>query len=127
MSYIDTYTHAIFNEADIVRDLATDDWTIIPLPATSQDLLDDYDGELTFSTGMFGIDLTEFTDYCYDIYDVVGAIFYDSYGCPAPILKYYDGFGLGIDVSHYDAGYYDIYYNCDEFYSVDNDFYFCPE
>ena len=72
MSYIDTYTHAIFNEADIVRNIAEDDWEILEFPGTSQALLDDNGGTLYFNMGLFSIDLTEFTDYCYDIHDVDG-------------------------------------------------------
>ena len=108
-SYIDTYTNAIFNEANIVRDIAQDDWEIFLLNETSQDLLDDYGGILYFNLGLFGIDLTDFTGYCYEIHDAVGVISYDDMGCPAPILKYYDGFGLGIYVHHYDGTYEEIY------------------
>ena len=125
-SFLDTYANAIFLETDVVRDIAQDDWSIIPLPATSQALIDDYDGAIYFNLGMFGIDLTDFTGYCYEIHDAVGIISYVELGCPAPILKYYDGFGLGMYVHHYEGDYGEIYLYCEEFYSEDNVWYFCP-
>ena len=77
--------------------------------------------------GMFGIDLTEFTGYCYDIYEVTGVFGYDDAGCPYGILHYYDGFALGIQVNYFDGTYDEIYNNCTEFYSVNSYFYLCPQ
>ena len=47
-------------------------------------------------------------------------------GCPAYILKYYDGLALGMYVHFYDGTEDEIYDNCPEFYQPMNIFYFCP-
>ena len=82
-----------------------DDWTVIAFPADlSEQITDNTDGDYEFNitTGLAGTDLTTFTEYCYEIIEEE-EVTYTAHevGCPAYILKYYDGFAFGVQFNYY--------------------------
>jgi len=75
--------------------------------------------------GLFGTELTDFSESCYELYELSN-IWYEYEGCPYPLLEYYDGFALGMQIDYYDGTAYEIGMNCPEFYYQNVRIYFCP-
>ena len=68
-SFKDTYTFAIFLETDFIYDAEKDDWGIIAMPDTNAELRDDDDATFELRTGLFGADMTDFSEDCYTLYE----------------------------------------------------------
>lgn len=58
---------------------------------------------------MFGADLTDFSDFCYDMNEDSNSWYVFEYGCPYDFLKYYDGFALGAYTLTAEGDSYDIF------------------
>ena len=76
---------------------------------------------------MAGADLTNFTEYCYQIIEEEEVTYHaQEIGCPAHILKYYDGFAFGIHFNYYSDDQYDTHANNTTLYDYYMYIYICP-
>jgi len=89
---------------------------------------EDGDYQFNFQMGLAGGDPTTFTEYCYNIIEETEKTYHYAMGpgCPAHILKYYDGFLLGLYANYYSDDEYDTYANNETLYGADEAFYICP-
>jgi len=91
---------------------------------------EDGDYQFNFQMGLAGGDPTTFTEYCYNIIEETEVTYHYALGpgCPAHILKYYDGFLLGLYANYYSDDPYDTYANNTTLYGTDEYefFYICP-
>lgn len=98
------YTFEILRKTNVVKDAATDDWSVLSYPPTLQDVLDDNGGVQYQYMGLFGTDLADFSEFCYELYELSSTVVYDGtyyLGCPYNVLEYYDGFALGVQSYYY--------------------------
>ena len=89
---------------------------------------EDGDYQFNFQMGLAGGDPTTFTEYCYNIFEETEVTYHyaEGPGCPAHILKYYDGFLLGVYANYYSDDPYDTFDNNTTFYENEVVFYICP-
>ena len=118
-------------DSGMITDCPMTDWGIIAFPTDLDAAIVDNsaDHQLQFFMGLAGSDLTLFTEYCYEIIDEIEQTWTgpeDYGGCPAPILKYYDGFFLGLYVNYYSDDAYETYYFSTLYLYDDYYFYICP-
>ena len=121
------YTSAMFTELDdVIAAKARDDWNILELPTTHQGEVDaEEDSVFAFEVGMFVADFTEFSTYCYDLYETNNAN-YRFLTCPYEALKYYDGGALGIYMVNAGGSPDDIWATNETLYGADWGISLCP-
>ena len=117
-------------QSGLVTDQDLSDWGILLLPSTTQDEIDDYstDYYFSFSSGLAGGDMTTFTENCYEIIQETEQTYHyaEGYGCPAHIMKYYDGFMFGLQANYFSDDASETYYNNDYLYDNETYFFICP-
>jgi hypothetical protein len=131
VDYTEVYMSIAIKDSQMVNDLVMDDWTILEMPTTTATNLaaDNVDGwEFYFDMGMAGVDLTTFTEYCYAIIENTEITYHapEYAGCPAHLIRYYDGLMFGIYANYYSSDKYETYDNNPTFYAAGYELYICP-
>ena len=129
--YTEVYMSIAVKDSQMVNNLDMDDWSVLEMPTTAATNLaaDNVDGwEFYFDMGMAGVDITTFTEYCYTIiYEQAVTYHYgEGPGCPAHILRYYDGLLLGLYANYYSDDKFETYDNNPTLYSLRYYWFICP-
>ena len=91
-----SFTSAMLTELDTIKAIPRDDWNVLEMPTTLQESVDaEEDSVFAIEVGLFVSDFTDFSTYCYDLYETDNEN-YQHEGCPYALIKYYDGGALGI-------------------------------
>ena len=51
------------------------DWSVLEYPPTLQGVRDDNEGLQYNYMGLFGTDLADFSEYCYEIYELINILY----------------------------------------------------